>query len=219
MIKWTQLLHLADRHRRDDVRAGLEAAARASPTVSRFLCEPTLEGSWNGGDLVWHLQFADTRARQDCVGQPRWRDEVAPLLTDRAIVSRIDAALYAPGRSATRQAGLVDGIYRVAFFAVEPWATPEAIAQYEQDLLAMPAHLERMLGWSLSAVGEPQGERAWTHVWEQEFATVDALSVDYTMHPVHWGYVDRWFDPECPERIVDLTLCHAICRLPRSVLR
>ena len=39
------------------------------------------------------------------------------------------------------------------------------------------------------------------------------------MHPVHWGYVDCRFDPECPERIVDLTLCHALCRLPHSVLR
>lgn len=218
MIKWTQLLHLADRHHGDEIRARLDAASRGNPMVSKSLCEPTLEGSYNGGDLVWHLQFADSPARQACVDQALWRQEIAPLLSDRAVVSRIDSAIYTPGRTGTRHEGLADGIYRVALFAVEPWATREATEQYEQDLLDMPVHLERMLGWSLSGVADSQGERAWTHVWEQEFATLDALLVDYTLHPVHWGHVDRWFDPECPERIVDLTLCHAICRLPHSVL-
>ena len=33
----------------------------------------------------------------------------------------------------------------------------------------------------------------------------------YLMHPIHWAYVDRWFDPECPEVIVRDRVCHSFC--------
>ena len=58
----------------------------------------------------------------------------------------------------------------------------------------------------------------WTHLWEQEFDSVDGLQVDYMSSPVHWGYIDRWFDPEMPERIVDLWLAHTACQAHAPVL-
>lgn len=39
------------------------------------------------------------------------------------------------------------------------------------------------------------------------------------MHPVHWGSVDRWFDPECPEVIVRERVCHSFCACADPVLR
>jgi len=218
VIKCTQLVHLADRGALEEIRGVIERVTTASPMLRTALCQPTLPGSFNGGDLIVHLQFDDAAALQACVAQTQWRTQVEPLLADRARVAHIDSALYDAGRSGTRAAQLSAGIYRVAFFAVEPQAAPPSIAQYEADLLLMPMHLPRMLNWSLSRISRGVGTRAWTHVWEQEYATLDALTVDYMVHPVHWGYVDRWFDPECPERIVDLTLCHGFCELPRSVI-
>lgn len=218
MLGWTQLLHLADRSALESVRGMLERAVAASPMVRTALCQPTLEGSFNGGDLILRLQFADAAAMQACMAQPHWRAQVEPLLADRSRVVHIDSAVYEPGRGGTREPHLADGIYRVAFFAVERGAPADSIARYEANLLLMPEHLPRMLNWSLSRISHAAGTRVWTHVWEQEYATLDALTVDYMVHPVHWGYVDRWFDPECPEHIVDLTLCHGFCALPRSVI-
>jgi hypothetical protein len=38
------------------------------------------------------------------------------------------------------------------------------------------------------------------------------------MHPVHWGLVDGWFDPECPQRIVDPFLIHAAFDIRQGVI-
>ena len=34
----------------------------------------------------------------------------------------------------------------------------------------------------------------------------------------HWGYVDAWFDPECPKCIVDPALAHVFCPAAESIL-
>jgi len=31
------------------------------------------------------------------------------------------------------------------------------------------------------------------------------------MYPYHWGHIDRWFNPECADWIVDTYLCHTFC--------
>ena len=55
-------------------------------------------------------------------------------------------------------------------------------------------------------------------MWEQEYADVSGLEVDYMMHPYHWGLVDGWFDPECPQRIVDLRVAHVYCPAAETIL-
>jgi hypothetical protein len=37
------------------------------------------------------------------------------------------------------------------------------------------------------------------------------------MHPIHWAYVDRWFDPECPDFIVRDRVCHSFCAVEALV--
>jgi hypothetical protein len=53
---------------------------------------------------------------------------------------------------------------------------------------------------------------------EQEFETLEGLTGDYMQHAYHWSWVDTWFDPQAPNRIVDTTLVHAMCDLDRSLL-
>ena len=38
------------------------------------------------------------------------------------------------------------------------------------------------------------------------------------LDPIHWGLVDGWFDPECPQRIVDPFLIHAAFAIKSAVI-
>ena len=40
----------------------------------------------------------------------------------------------------------------------------------------------------------------------------------YVEHPYHWGYVDTWFDPESPHRVVEPGVAHVYCPASASVL-
>ena len=82
----------------------------------------------------------------------------------------------------------------------------------------MPYYIPAIRNWQLSRAEEATGARRWTHVWEQEYADAGGLMGPYMMHPYHWARIDRWFDPECPDRIVDARLCHSFCAMKASVL-
>ena len=111
-------------------------------------------------------------------------------------------------------------IKRTLFLRVEPGADSASVTGLEADLAEMPHHITAIRNWCLSAVapGASPGTEGWTHVWEQEFATLDGVLHDYLYHPHHWGHVDRWFDPEHPSRIADLRLAHAIASVDAPVL-
>ena len=38
------------------------------------------------------------------------------------------------------------------------------------------------------------------------------------LSPYHWGLVDGWFDPECPQRVVDTHLAHVYCPAAATIL-
>jgi hypothetical protein len=38
------------------------------------------------------------------------------------------------------------------------------------------------------------------------------------LHPCHWGQVDRWFDPEDPDWLIDTFLCHSFCETRAPVI-
>lgn len=193
MVDFTALLTLAPEADRDAVASKLGTAT---------LLQPTLPGTFEGGDLIAH--FRDTHG-------------VGDLLANPAVV-HVDSAVYEPIGAGAAEPDLTGGIYRVLLLAVDPLAPEAAIHQLEADLLAMPRYINSIRNWRLSRVTKATGARAWTHVWEQEYADLGGLLGPYMTHPYHWARVDRWFDPECPEHIVDMRLCHSFCALPRSIL-
>ncbi len=79
----------------------------------------------------------------------------------------------------------------------------------------MPRYVRTITSWQLSRVERAIGASPWTHVFEQEFTDVEGLMGPYLMHPIHWAYVDRWFDPECPDVIVRDRVCHSFCECGR----
>jgi len=55
--------------------------------------------------------------------------------------------------------------------------------------------------WTLGHVVSAQDARVDARV--EQNSTTSPGSRAYMTHPIHWGLVDGWFDPECPQRIVD----------------
>lgn len=38
------------------------------------------------------------------------------------------------------------------------------------------------------------------------------------MHPIHYGLVDRWFDAQHPEHILDSRLLRVVCNSPSGAI-
>ena len=194
----------ADDVRRDRLLGTLRGAA-LHLGAEHALVEATLPGSRNGGDILMHLRFAD-KCQWDSVAS-----QVTDLLRDPA-VARVNGATYTGRPTPTEWSADPGTVYRTLLLRVAPGSDDTAIARFEADLRVMPRYVRTITAWQLSRVEQPFGDSAWTHVFEQQFTDVDGLMGPYLMHPIHWGWVDRWFDPECPDVIVRDRVCHSFCR-------
>ena len=183
-----------------------------------------LDGSVGGGEITWDLLFESQEAADAwCARLAGSGPEVAVEALDAAAGKRIASIELA--RLETLEGGLARpglvGVKRTLWLRVLPEAAAAAVAVFEREtpLLASAIPAIRNWRWSRVAVGasSPMSVR-WTHVWEQEFETLAGLEVDYMSSPCHWGYVDRFFDPEMPERVVDLWLSHLYCPASAPVL-
>ena len=211
MFKLTQLIDFKPGADRAPALAALEAAGQ-SPKVSRAAILPTHQGVYNGGDLIWHVQFKDAKAWR------AWKKEQQVRLKKLPGVKHIESVAYEGGPQGRPAKGLKNGIYRVALFCANHNATPRRVAAFGEDTARMPRYIKRIRNWQLSRVTESSGRRPWTHVWEQEYEDIGGLQHAYMMHPHHWGHIDRWFDPECQDWLIDTYLCHTYADLPSSVM-
>ncbi|MGW5107030.1 Dabb family protein [Nocardia sp. NPDC004123] len=172
----------------DGQLAAQAAAATATPGVTHCSAGIDLPGSTGGLGAVWDLA-ADSAPATVLPVLPATAD-VVPLAPVNARMVRLDSARR---------------IKRTLLLTVRSGTAPDTVARFESDLMAMPAHISAIRSWSLSRV---PGHGRWTHVWEQEFADPDGLNGDYLLHPYHWTHVDRWFDGEIPDSIVEPAIAH-----------
>jgi hypothetical protein len=203
MFNVTTLVHT---DQRESVLVALRDAVRDMPQA---LVEPTLPGVRNGGDILMHLVLAD---------ETRWPSlqvRLEKVLSSPA-VSHVDSARYRGRPVGPAQPG--GSVYRALFLRVAPGTADDVVAQFEADLAAMPRYVSTITAWQLSRVETAIGTSAWTHVFSQRFTDIEGLTGPYLMHPIHWAYVDRWFDPECPEYIVRERICHSFCAVDTSAL-
>ena len=184
MYNSIELLHLPELRK---------VPARPSADV---LFQPTLPGGYNGGDYLWWLRGPDLDALEAAA---------SPLAA-----AHVDRAIYQDGEGGGDWSRR--GIYRTLLLSFRTGAPAQSVARFERELLAMPRYIRSMRGWRLSRVLKSAGARPWSLVWEQRYDTVEGLTGTYMMHPYHWAHVDRWFDPESPDWIVDTHLCHSFCR-------
>lgn len=219
MFKLTKLVTLAPAAGdtgRAKVTAAMAAAGKPGGTVVRSMLEPTLPNVYNGGDYIWHVQFADEAAYD------KWKADAGKqadaVLNDAALVSHVDSVAYEGGRTGSKPGGLNKGAYRVALFSVFQEPYPGAIDQYDYETYEMGEYINSIKNWQVSRVKEASGARPWTHVWEQEYEDISGLHGAYMMHPHHWAFIDRWYDPECTDWMIDNHLCHTFCNFDGSVI-
>jgi hypothetical protein len=213
MFKQTALISWADGGG-EDARAQLLARVSlgTGARLSRF--GAALAASHKGGDLVWHLHYDDQAAWAASGAQAT----LDALEADPLVVS-VDAVGYAIARFAVPEPGLTNGAYRTLFLKVDEGTPPEIVSQFAEDVAGMQSYIPEIVNWALNPTHMTRGAVAWTHIWEQEFADVSGLTGPYMTSAYHWGWVDRWFDPEMPCRIVDDgTLRHSASVLTASVM-
>jgi hypothetical protein len=166
----------------------------------------------NAGHVVWRATFATEADALATPLTPAWRAGVAPVLEG----TQVSGVGYRVTRGAVR--GSRPGIWRALVFRVMPHGFPQAAAELEAGLLLFPEHIPAIRSWALSPVSVVEGPKAYTHVWEQEFDSLEGLTRDYMQAPVHWGLVDAWFDAECPQYVVDPQLIQVIGEIDHSVM-
>jgi hypothetical protein len=202
----------------ETLHARLREGSLSLPGVRSVAVGETLPRDLNGGHIMWRAVFDTEADCWNCTLSPEWRSVMQPLL-EPASGAVVDTIAYATGHRDTSSGRQQPGIWRCLVMAVEFHAPASSVRQYEKDLLLMPGFVKAIRNWALSPVTYAFGRRRWTHIWEQEFDDVAGLEGEYMLHPIHWGVVDGWFDPECPQRIVDPWLIHASIPITEAVIR
>lgn len=191
-------------------------AVRSELPGTGSVAAATLPGARNGGDFIIRLRFGSAE---------EWQQHRADL--DAALkgpdIDNVVGASYSldgsePSWRRRRQGAGGPGVYRALLLKVAEDSREDDVARFERALLQMPAHVLQIRAWRLNRVAEAEGPTRWTHVWEQEYDHVDDLLGAYMNHPIHWAYVDQWFDPESPLRIVRERVCHTFCAIKEPVL-
>jgi hypothetical protein len=176
----------------------------------------TLPRALNGGQVLWRVTFGSEQQCWHAYASPAFQEIMAAMSpTQGAIVNWM---VYRADHFDVSRSQDKTGLWRCLCIAVDDGTPAPQIRQFERDLLEMPGPVQSIRNWTLGAVVASGGRRRWTHVWEQEFVDVTGLEGEYMVHPVHWGLVDGWFDPECPQRIVDPMLIHAAMDISGAVI-
>ena len=202
------------------------AVASLIATLEKFVCEvstihshllqPALPNGVNDGQILWRLCFATFEDYQACMLSSGWRGTVEPTLSPAKV--RVDSVAYEQGRHAAPHPHLKNGIYRALIVSVVEGTDRATLDRFEAEMRAMPDYVATIRNWSLSRVLISGGARRWSYVWEQDFADIEGLTDEYMMHPIHWGSIDRWYDIEHPDHILDGYLIHTVCRSPVAVI-
>lgn len=227
IVSQITLVDGADGRDQEEARDVLRSAGAELPGVTASHAGIHFDYSVGGGDLTWDLAVADANALAalcerlkqssaatavDALGDgfKSIRSRVASM--EFAIPDEIDGRVGVPG---------LVGVKRTLWLRVMPGTPAREVARFEAEtpLLAEAIPAIRNWRWSRVRTTDPNPMTLrWTHLWEQEFETEDGLQIDYMMSPCHWGYIDRWFDPEMPDCIVDVWLAHLACPASAPVL-
>lgn len=194
----------------------LKSLSNSLPGAPGVLFEPTLPGVYNGGDFIWRCEYATKAAYETALASETWQKRIMPILQDATRIAALDKVAFESGRFGGSSPG--NGVYRVALFCANRNPTPERLAQFSAETADMARYVSSIRRWQLSKADHAEGARPWTYVWEQEYDDLEGLTGPYMMHPCHWAQVDRWFDPEFPEWLIDTRLCHTFCAVSQPVI-
>lgn len=219
MFKVTRLLSFKsglDDAARNALAAQFDGLVASLPQLQHQRNRPSLPGSVNGGDIVCHLQFSTEGDYRACTTTEAW--QALEDFCRQPEVAGVEGVAYQQGSLGQGQPGITGGVHRILLLAVRPFISAAKVAQFEAEMREMARYVPAIRNWGLSRVTEATGTRNWTHVWEQEFADVQGLFGPYMMHPIHFAHIDRWFDTQSHDWIVDPELCSTCCQFERSAM-
>lgn len=194
-----------------DLPEANQAALVSSLKVLGGAAAPVMEGNFNGGNLAARFSFVNEAAYKSA------RPEIDAALAD-AGATRCNWACFERGQGAVGAPGLSTGVWRGLLLCADRPQAPARHDQFGAEMALMPKYIPAIRNWRLSRAVESGGDLNWTHVWEQEYDDIGGLMGPYMLHPYHWAFIDRWFDPECPDWIANTTLCHSFAMFGEAVL-
>jgi hypothetical protein len=223
MYNWVFVVEYAkslDATGRDAATAKFQAAMKALPGAVSPIAQPSPQNQFklNGGDLVCRAAFPNRGGYQSAANSDPGK-QLRALMDDKNTVASLNEVTYNGGLSGGTPSSPT--IYRVAFFYANVDPSSDRLDQFRKETSLMPKYIKTIQRWQLSTISSPdtaKGLHPWTHVWEQEYAQLAGLTGTYLMHPDHWAHVDRWFDPEYPEFLVDPVLMNTFCPITSSVI-
>lgn len=213
LLRLIEFSGAVDEKTQDELVEKLRSAAKALPSVEDVVAARTISSDMNAGDAILRIAFADRVGLDRALASDEWRTRIAPLFDGGGLTTTEDVIFPDENVGGKR---LQSGLYRVALFCANQSPTPERIARFSDETAKMSCYVRSLRRWGLARPSQMRGARPWTVVWEQEYDDLDGLNGAYAMHPCHWAQVDRWFDPEYPEYLVDTYLCHSYCTFERA---
>jgi len=192
----------------DAVTVALGGIGARLPQVTAELLQRPIRAESNDAQLVWRLCFESEQDYRNCLLEPTW-DEARSALGRGDL--RVESVIYQRGRHGIRSPEIKNGIWRAMVLSVIEGTCRDKREQYESEMATMPDYIPAIRNWAMSAVLESSGSRKWAYVWEQDFDDVDSILGEYRMHPFHWGVIDRWYDAEHPEHILDGKFLRTLC--------
>ena len=220
MIRTTAFVHLRPDASRARVDELIDAASRAAEETDAVAADASrvTSNAVRAGDVMLLSAYPHQSALERALGSKHFTDVLRPLLAELA--THVEAVRYTQGAATIREPGLTDGIHRSLLVRVDPETDPVIVQRFEHELAAMPNFIDAIRNSSLSRIAAMHASLGpeYTHLWEQEFATLDGLTGAYMQHAYHWSVIDPWFDVQAPVHIVDPVLIHASCELRRSIL-
>ncbi len=236
----------ADPKDAEEVAQALVSASEELGAVRASHASVHYDFAVGGGDLTWDL-FLESEATVGVPASSLGAALLGVMNGDRlgellpsslgSLANRVERVEFAQPEliaSGTNAPGLV-GVKRTLWMRVNPAAPPDLVARFEAETPILADGIPAIRNWRWSRIpqrdfgeegeGRTVGSNTesgaalrWTHLWEQEFETVDGLQIDYMSSPVHWGFIDRYFDPEMPDCIIDPWLAHLACPETAPVL-
>jgi Stress responsive A/B Barrel Domain len=220
LIRTTAFAHLRPDAAPARVDELIDAARRAAEETGACASDASrvTTNAFRAGDVMLLGAYPDRPALEHAKRSAHVTEVLRPLLAE--VATHVEAVRYTQGAVMIREPDLTDGIHRSLLVRVDPATDPVLVEQFERELAAMPTFIDAISNSSLSRIDTMHASLGpeYTHVWEQEFASLDGLTGPYMQHAYHWSVIDPWFDVQAPVHIVDPVLIHSSCDLRRSIL-
>ena len=199
---------------RDSLIDALRAVAGDVPGQRACWIAPVAETPViHAGHIVWRMTFATENEALLASFSAHWRDAIGPLL-DGVHVTGIG---YRVTQTMVGKSG--PGVWRALIFRTFPNAASETVRRLEDEVLLFPKYISTIKSWALSPISTVEGPKGFTHIWEQEFDSIEGLTGEYMDHPLHWGLVDSYFDAELPQYIVDPHVIQVVAAIDQSIMK